>query len=247
MALPESETGQHHFEIVNGQIEVAPYLLPPVPFRYPDLFAEIAELNEAIKEDVGPMYDRIIKLWFNSKLAPPPEYFKLIHQQFLRSEPKNLLPLKDAVGAEEEIVRQVMEIEGVNSYEAMELIQETFQDNYYLVGDLRNWQFIIGYDRSAPEDENDDGVSEVAILLFDFNQTLSDRFVKQLALAGIFTRTQLGFLDQEQREKIKKIRVPKRFTLTRGKFDFFVEQVEEIQIESTGKYSTLSHRKKHNQ
>lgn len=240
MTLPELETGQHHFEIVNGQIEVAPYLLPPVPFRYPNLFAEIAELNEEAIDD--PLYDRIIKLWFNSKLAPPPEYFKLIYQEFLRPAE----PLKDAVDTEEKIVRQVMETARVDSYKAIGLIQDMLlYDIYDLVNDLRNW-----YDDPAeydePVEEVDEFEREHPILLYDRNKP--DRFVKQFALAGIFTLTQIKLLhlDLEQMKKIKKIRVPKKFTRSYS-LDEFVGQVEEIQTELIDKDSASPRRKKHNQ
>ncbi len=230
--VAERIIGQYYFHLnpAGTTLEFSPTsITEPEPAKFPDFASRAIDLNyRDIGDNELTYYDNIIKRWFSSPFGPA-RHLQLIYQEFIRPSPDywdtqeyeaRFSPV-DFGQLTEKLIKQVSQAERVTFREAIALINEAFDVFEGLAGDL--FEFF------PPKK---DRLKKHPILFYD--ASLSKKFVKQLALAGVFTQTQFRLLNETQIAEIQNIRVPKKLCCSRN-FVAFFDQLEELQPSSIQK------------
>jgi hypothetical protein len=205
---------------------IASDLVEPESSKLPPLVERALELNEGIRSSrFEGLFGDIVGYWLNSSFGPH-EDIKEVCQTFLEEEltlailaERTSLGLIDWERINNDAVLEIKELLNRPLRETIAIIEKASDLLEGMAEDLE-W---------ADYWEGGDDKEEAGNYIPFYDDALSARFKKQLAIAGIFTHTQYDCLEPDQIKAIKQIKVPRAFRLP-SHFDEFLSTLEKLNI-----------------
>lgn len=238
---------QYHFEPDSSDniLKISPNPIEPETYNTPRFWGNLATLRINIEyvnnfsisdnEDTRNFFERIVRLWFKSKIASPAPDIKNLYKQLLESsgsgEQTSYSLIWENINRDfhlgkildyqlEDTLIQTLVEKGFapNAKKAVELIKETIITFGVLADCLKDYIEWIEYlDYDDPD----------SVIIQDQHTNL--RYAKQLLLQGIVVRVQSYLLTAKQKDAIHRIPVPRSFRATRqSSLDEIIKSVEEL-------------------